>query len=841
MSLIPHSWPRFLSRCAGGVGTLLLASGLITWIAANWWHWSAWLRLGLVQAVVIICLLLAWYLKSWQNKVHPDLATSSLLSGLAAVAVGGLLALIGQIYQSGADPWQLFALWALLILPLVLTVRSLFLSLLQIVLLNLALYLYWQLHLGNWMGMWAIGILASLALNVVLWLSFNTIYRARGDNWRVLTRVAAFGIAVAGLCLLFYYSALLVCCGFVGWFYLQRQWRYDPFVAILSLAVAHLALFVLFVLHIDFFLGLLLILGTLVFWLLRWRAMLPYLRPSASVAQSPEPTTVDVAAGPEASPVNDATRPELSSDSADSWYVRLFKLGFTLLLVLVVVAYLALSLRLDETAFAWLGVLLLLGSPFIVSKAAQRGGMEADLLSCLQVLGLVFYSGALLLDNDIYPFPFWLACIMAIVWSVVLYRLAGQSFLLRSILALWGIGAALVLLNEYDPSWLEWWIWRAMGTVCLVSALLLGHGIYRRGWRASLWSPLCWVLLLLGLYWQHLYSTNFPGPDINMEFGLPLWQLISFLPAVVLVLYWPPHRSASLGHWIALGSVFVLCFFWSYYWLVTAALTCIFVAYAWRKPSVLVVGIVSLLYGLARLYYYMPISLNYKAYVLLSTGLGMVLMAALGGYLRLSVKQAESSPSANANSAASVGIVLCLVASLATANTLIYQKERVLSSGRNVVLELMPVDPRSIMQGDYMTLRFRVQQHVYEILLDMPWEQSNAIRLAGKTLIMLSPNEEGVFGLKAIQVPDAQQERYFSRDARYENKENWPAEAVVMQVKASGNGWDLGTDAWFFPEGQAADFEQAQYGLFKVNAKGASVLTQMLDGRLETIDRLRSQ
>ena len=38
--------------------------------------------------------------------------------------VGGLLALIGQTYQTGADPWQLFALWALLALPWCLGARS---------------------------------------------------------------------------------------------------------------------------------------------------------------------------------------------------------------------------------------------------------------------------------------------------------------------------------------------------------------------------------------------------------------------------------------------------------------------------------------------------------------------------------------------------------------------------------------------------------------------------------------------------------------------------------------------------------------------------------------------
>ena len=43
---------------------------------------------------------------------------------MALLAIGGLLAYFGQTYQTGADPWQLFAWWGLLALPLALALRS---------------------------------------------------------------------------------------------------------------------------------------------------------------------------------------------------------------------------------------------------------------------------------------------------------------------------------------------------------------------------------------------------------------------------------------------------------------------------------------------------------------------------------------------------------------------------------------------------------------------------------------------------------------------------------------------------------------------------------------------
>ena len=58
------------------------------------------------------------------------------------VLIGVLLALVGQVYQTGADPWQLFFLWALLSLPLVWVARFDALLVAWLVLLNLTVWLY---------------------------------------------------------------------------------------------------------------------------------------------------------------------------------------------------------------------------------------------------------------------------------------------------------------------------------------------------------------------------------------------------------------------------------------------------------------------------------------------------------------------------------------------------------------------------------------------------------------------------------------------------------------------------------------------------------------------------
>src|SRR5438105_15478185 len=53
-------------------------------------------------------------------------------------------------------------------------------------------------------------------------------------------------------------------------------------------------------------------------------------------------------------------------------------------------------------------------------------------------------------------------------------------------------------------------------------------------------------------------------------------------------------------------------------------------------------------------------------------------------------------------------VAVSLLAILCVVNFSIWQKEDLLAHGRIVLLELAPVDPRSLMQGDYMALRFRI-------------------------------------------------------------------------------------------------------------------------------------
>ena len=110
----PAGLPRVMARGVAVLAAALAGLGVVFWVAANWNELGRVGRFALLQAfVVAMCLGAA---------ARP--AARAPLSLLALLGIGALFAYFGQTYQTGADPWQLLALWAVLALPLALAARS---------------------------------------------------------------------------------------------------------------------------------------------------------------------------------------------------------------------------------------------------------------------------------------------------------------------------------------------------------------------------------------------------------------------------------------------------------------------------------------------------------------------------------------------------------------------------------------------------------------------------------------------------------------------------------------------------------------------------------------------
>ncbi len=101
-------------RVATVLAAALFGFGVLLWLAANWSVIPRAGKFGLLQGLLAAACLGAW--------LKPAARTALLL--LAFFVIGGLFAFFGQTYQTGTDPWQLFALWAVLALPLAWAARS---------------------------------------------------------------------------------------------------------------------------------------------------------------------------------------------------------------------------------------------------------------------------------------------------------------------------------------------------------------------------------------------------------------------------------------------------------------------------------------------------------------------------------------------------------------------------------------------------------------------------------------------------------------------------------------------------------------------------------------------
>jgi uncharacterized membrane protein len=128
-------WRLWASRLLLALGAVLILAGIIFFFAANWNSFSGLVKLAGIEVGLVLCLAGAWLygLERLSGRV--------LLLG-AGVLVGVFLAVFGQVYQTGADAWDLYARWSALIFGWVLLARFVPLWGVWLVVTNLALGLY---------------------------------------------------------------------------------------------------------------------------------------------------------------------------------------------------------------------------------------------------------------------------------------------------------------------------------------------------------------------------------------------------------------------------------------------------------------------------------------------------------------------------------------------------------------------------------------------------------------------------------------------------------------------------------------------------------------------------
>ena len=141
-----------------------------------------------------------------------------------------------------------------------------------------------------------------------------------------------------------------------------------------------------------------------------------------------------------------------------------------------------------------------------------------------------------------------------------------------------------------------------------------------------------------------------------------------------------------------------------------------------------------------------------------------------------------------------VGAVLVL----GGVNYSIFAKERIVRSGEIIYLELVPVDPRSIMQGDFMALRFKLAS-------DIEAARTSGALAMDQFAAPIHLDGRGVASLDA-------------------------AGTLHIRYRVRNNAIWLGTNAYFFEEGTAQRYSGARFGEFRLDRESGEAVLVALKG-----------
>ena len=155
------------------------------------------------------------------------------------------------------------------------------------------------------------------------------------------------------------------------------------------------------------------------------------------------------------------------------------------------------------------------------------------------------------------------------------------------------------------------------------------------------------------------------------------------------------------------------------------------------------------------------------------------------------------------NKLRSIVLAVSVMAILALINVEITKKEAIVADGTRVLLRIAPRDPRSLLQGDYMALRYAMAETVAS-------EAKDAQMTDGLVVVRLDESGEATF----VAIYEGQA----LSDTQY-----------LLQFRRRGESVRLAGDAFFFEEGQWETYQQARFGELVVDLEGEAVLVGLRD------------
>jgi len=277
--------------------------------------------------------------------------------------------------------------------------------------------------------------------------------------------------------------------------------------------------------------------------------------------------------------------------------------------------------------------------------------------------------------------------------------------------------------------------------------------------------------------------------------------VLALAAAGVLASRWTSLR----GFRAALAAIVVasLCWFMTTLGAVLLAMAWAAVTRRWR---IVALAAVAAAWIVGAFYYRLDWPLATKALVLVGAG---AVLAALA-WSRAGRVRAQGGTRMAMGHAAAAWIASGALVTIAFANYAIYEKEQLIAGGDKVYVRLAPVDPRSLMQGDFMRLNYRLPSDAGTL---------DRLSIKGRPYVVVKRDARGV--AEPVRV--------------VKTREPLAGGEMNIELTPREGGWVLVSDAWHFAEGDGARWAPARYAEFRVMPDGRALLVGLADEQLKTI------
>ncbi|GAB4569439.1 MAG: GDYXXLXY domain-containing protein [Haliangiales bacterium] len=832
-------WWAFAYHQLLWIGAALAVAGVIFFVAANWGQLAPMVRIGLVAGAMSAALVAA-------GGLGLQAVAGRVCVVLAGLLFGPVIALYGQTYQTGADAWELFALWTVVLTAHALVARSSVTWILWLLMGHAAGLIYCdQMLASRWPdGGHALAYAIAAVIDAGLVAAAAHLLSAREgrEPARVAATLGVAALTIIGVDVVVEMEIaagqwLGMCLLPAAWLLLASRYRrrhpdlYMLFVLAMSaLIIASVAIGYLFfeILDTEEF-GLWLMgavicaeVWALTRWLLRWRHI--HLDLVRHVDNGAASGAASDTAGDTGSDTGD-TAPAVAANRArpldddTPWYVRAF-IGagtwfgaFLAGIFLVIVEVHEVPIASIPLALAMLAGAAFLAArdhrPLVLDQLVWVLTVGAQLLllasvaeisageHTLAVAAFIIAVGcALAIFNQGLRTLCIAAAIAALSAVAAVFELPyGQEVIIVMTTA----GLVAVWLSESElavaPAFIRrLWVPLAYG---LVAGLLVPHGVliaereaqHAGDHSAPLSAPwaVSLMLALIGMWLlrcaaREAHAIDPDGPRVA--------------PAT--------HAAAAFGvAAIALATHSVPG--------VTTALLVLVLAHLRGRRGLQMVAYLYLAGALSVFYYQLSTTLLVKSLAVLGAGILLLAGAAL-------MRSREGKRVARARVVDKAArrrdmrrVALLLALSLLIPGGLSAHKERILGQGEIIHLQLRPRDPRSLMQGDYMVLRYAMSDAV---LAAQP--------ARGRGILIVTVDERGVAEFARLddgRGPTAERERRLR----------------FAYVPGDSPEVRIGAESFFFEEGTGDIYAQARYGRLMVDGDGRSVLVGLADDSLTAL------